>query len=318
MLFLMVSVSVSAVEEPAGDVAGPPEMAEIEAAAAKQAAIADALNNPLSSLWIMFVQNDTTWNKGNILDDLGKSDLVQNTLLIQPVMPFQLTENWKAIFRPVIPINTFETVGNLDVSTGNGTGDFTGTDFDKTTGLGDVVLWSAFSNAYKPPLVWGFGPTIMLPTATDETLGTGKYSAGPMALAVSMTDNWIIGGVAQHWWSFAGEDKRSLETSEGRIEVDRSDVNLTDFQYIVRYKYSAVTNIGAAPNVQYNWETEELSLPIGIGFDTMAKIGQLPVKFGAELHYYVKQDDAFGPEWRLRLYFVPVLAAPGWTKNAIF
>jgi hypothetical protein len=78
------------------------------------------------------------------------------------------------------------------------------------------------------------------------------------------------------------------------------------------------TNIGAAPNVQYNWETDELSLPIGMGFDTMGKFGKLPFKYGAEIHYYAVQNDDFGPQWRLRLYFVPVLAAPGGSKKALF
>lgn len=40
---------------------------EAEAAVEEQAAIAEALNNPLSSLWIMFVQNDTYLFKGDIV-----------------------------------------------------------------------------------------------------------------------------------------------------------------------------------------------------------------------------------------------------------
>ncbi len=63
------------------------------------AAVAEALLNPLSSLWIMFAQNDTVWMDGDTLDDLGEGGVVQNTTLLQPVMPFQLTENWKMIFR---------------------------------------------------------------------------------------------------------------------------------------------------------------------------------------------------------------------------
>lgn len=290
---------------------------ELAAAEAEQAAIAEALNNPLSSLWIMFSQNDTTWYKGDVVDGLGKNDLVMNTTYLQPVMPFQLTENWKAIFRPTITVNSFDTVDNLDVTTGT-TPDFTGTDFSRETGLGDTILWTAFSNNYKPPFVWGFGPTVMLPTATNDNLGTGKYAAGPMALAVNITDKWVVGGIAQHWWSFAGDDTRDIDTSLGRVEVDRPDVNLTDFQYILRYRYSALTNIGVAPNVQYNWETDELSLPIGIGIDTMGKFGKLPFKYGAELHYYAVQDDDFGPEWRLRIFFTPVLPAPNWSKKALF
>ena len=93
-----------------------------------------------------------------------------------------------------------------------------------------------------------------------------------MALAVSITDKWIIGGVAQHWWSFAGDDTTTVNTSLGPVTVDRPDVNLTDFQYIIRYRYSVLTNIGIAPNVRYNWETDELSLPVWMGFDTLVKL----------------------------------------------
>jgi hypothetical protein len=180
-LFLLVaSFTVSAAEDPAEAVAGPPPP-DVAAAAAEQAAIAEALNNPLSSLWIMFTQNDTTWYKGDLVDDLGKNTLIQNTTLIQPVMPFQLTENWKAIFRPIIPINSFETVDNLDVSSGT-VPDFTGTDFDREAGLGDIILWTALSNSYKPPLVWGFGPTVMLPTATDSRPRLVDHYKNPVRL----------------------------------------------------------------------------------------------------------------------------------------
>jgi hypothetical protein len=296
-----------------------PVSAEDQAAAevAEAEAIAEAMNNPLSSLWLMFAQNDTIWMDGDLLDDLGEGSQVQNTTLLQPVMPFQLTEEWKAIFRPVIPINSFETVGNVDITTGT-VPEVTGIDTKRKTGLGDIVLWTAFSNNYKPPFVWGFGPTVMLPTATDDQLGSGKYSAGPMALAVSITDNWILGGVAQHWWSFAGDDDFEINTSQGAARVDRADVNLTDFQYIIRYRYSALTNIGAGPNIRYNWETDELSLPIGMGFDTLVKLGPLPAKVGVELYYYVAQDNQFGPQWQLRFFFSPVLPSPKWSRGAIF
>jgi hypothetical protein len=72
------------------------------------------------------------------------------------------------------------------------------------------------------------------------------------------------------------------------------------------------------PNIQYNWETDELSLPVGMGFDTMINIGKLPVKIGAEAYYYVAQDDDFGPEWQLRFFFVPVLPSPKWSQKPLF
>jgi len=68
-------------------------------AADEEAKIAEALANPLSYLWLMFVQNDTYWYNGDILDRLGEDTKVMNTTLIQPVLSFQLTEKWKTIFR---------------------------------------------------------------------------------------------------------------------------------------------------------------------------------------------------------------------------
>ncbi len=283
----------------------------------EDAMIAEAMLNPLSYLWLLFVQNDTTWYDGDTLDELGEDKLGQNTTLIMPVLSMQLTENWKTIVRPVIPINSFKTLDNLNIATDN-TGAEIGTELERETGLGDIVLWTAFSNQYEAPNIWGFGPTIMLDTASDDRLGTGKNSAGPMALAFHQTDKWVNGIVAQHWWSFSGDDTIKIDTDLGAIRVDRPDVNLTDLQVVIRYRYSALTNIGMAPNWRYNWETDQLNLPLGIGFDTLIKIGKLPTKVGAEIYYYAQKDDDFGPDWQLRLLFVPVIPSPNWSRNALF
>ena len=279
--------------------------------------IAEAMLNPLSNLWLLFAQNDTTWYDGDIMDALGEDAKVQNSLLLMPVMPFQLTKDWKIVSRVVLPINSFETVDNVGISTGSVPA-ITGINFEREAGIGDIVLWGAFTKWDKPPFIFGFGPTIMLNTASKDQLGTGKNSAGPMALAFNITDKWILGTVAQHWWSFSGDDTTTVDTSLGPVNVERADVNLTDVQYIIRYRVNPETNIGAAPNIRYNWETEQLYLPIGIGFDTLVKIGPLPTKVGAEIHYYVETDDAFGPQWMLRLYFSPVIPSPSWAKKPLF
>jgi hypothetical protein len=214
------------------------------------------------------------------------------------------------IFRPVIPINSFRTIEgfNIPEDEPTGTSNSITADFDRETGLGDIVLWTAFTNHYKPPFVYGFGPTVMMDTASDKSLGTGKWSAGPMGMATYIGEKWILGAIAQHWWSFAGDD-------------DRNSVNLTDFQYIIRYRLTKETNIGMAPNVQYNWDAaggERLRLPVGIGADTLVYLGPLPVKIGLEYHYYLEQPDAYGPQHLLRFVFAPVVPAPGWSRKPLF
>jgi len=279
--------------------------------------IAIAMANPLSYLWLLFFQNDTISYNGDILETLGEDAQLQNTTLFMPVLSMQLTDKWKMIFRPVIPINSFSTVDNVNLSANN-PGQITGVDLKRQSGIGDIVLWTAFSNKYTPPFVFGFGPTFMLNTATDDFLGTGKTSAGPMALAVGITEKWIFGTVAQHWWSFAGEDELTVSTDAGPVQVPRPDLSLTDMQVILRYRLSTKTNIGMAPNWRYNWETSELSLPLGGGFDTLVSLGRLPVKIGFEAYYYVEQDDRYGPTWQIRFLFVPVIPAPEWAGRPLF
>lgn len=269
---------------------------------------AELLANPFSNLWFGMVQNDTYWWDGDLTDAFDEGSKVMNTTLLQPVMSLQWSPDWRLIFRPVIPIHSFDTLQGFDIIEDEPDGPILSGDFQRRTGLGDIVLWSAFSPQYKPPLVYGFGPTIMMNTASNDQLGTGKWSAGPMGTVVHITDKWIVGAVAQHWWSFAGD-------------ADRDPVNLTDFQPIMRYRLSTTTNIGMAPNIQYNWTAESgdrLRLPVGLGISTVTTIGKLPMGVGVEAYYYVEKPDSFGPEWGLRVFFTPVLPAPEWSKVPLF
>lgn len=284
---------------------------------AEMAQIAEALANPLSYLWLLFTQVDTVSYDGDILDALGEDDVVNSTLLVQPVLSIQLTGEWKTVFRPVIPIHSFETVGNVDLTTGN-VDEPVGVDLDRETGLGDIVLWAALTNQYKPPNILGFGVTTMLDTATEDQLGTGKNSIGPMALAFRITPKWILGVIGQHWESFSGSDSYTVNTTAGKVKVDRADVSLTDIQPVIRYRVNQLTNIGMAPNWRYNHETDEASIPVGIGFDTLVKLGKLPVKIGAEFYHYVESDDNFGGDWAVRLLFIPVLPSPEWARQPLF
>lgn len=266
------------------------------------AAIAEKINNPLSNLWLLFTQSDFTWWDGTITD---KKRLV-NVTLFQPVMPMALTENWRMILRPVLPVASFPFSG-FDYETGP-KGPIPVPNFGRHSGLGDAVLWTAFSNAYTPPNIFGFGPTMMFPTATYRTLGTGKFNMGPMVLAFHTGRKWIIGTVAQHWWTVTGDRQRG-------------HVNLTDLQYIVRYRVTTTTNVGFGPNIRINWAADgrdRVTFPVGFGGDTMIKLGPLPMRVGAEFHYYPITPEVAGPQYNLRVFFVPVIPAPEWSKRPLF
>lgn len=58
------------------------------------------LNNPVSSVWNIVIQNNYSLDKGDISNDY-RGQWVTN---FQPVLPVPLTEDWNLITRPVIPI----------------------------------------------------------------------------------------------------------------------------------------------------------------------------------------------------------------------
>lgn len=280
-----------------------------------QEQINEMLNNPLGELWLLYVQNDTTVYDGDALDFFGEDEVVFNTTVLMPVLPFQLTDNWKYIFRPVIPLHYWDAPnisegtpsqypgGTLPVSV----------NFDQQFEMGDIILWNAFATneMAKPPNIFGFGITTTLDTASDDVFGAGKWSAGPMALAfhVGEPKEWIVGGVIQHWWDFAGDD-------------NRNDVNLTNIQYVAFYRLTAETNIGfGSPNITANWEADSdnrWTVPVGLGWNTTTKVGPLPVKVGIEAYKYIEQPDNFGAQYGIRLIFSPVVPSPAFSKIPIF
>ena len=279
-----------------------------------QAEINEMINNPLGELWLLFMQNDTTWYEGDALDFLGEDDKIFNTTTIQPVLPFQLTENWKYIFRPVITLNNWDVPS---ASSGSPTSYLGGelpfkVDWDRKWALGDTVLWNAFATneMATPPNIFGFGVTLMLPTATNDIFGTNKWNAGPMGLAVHVgpPGGWIFGAVGQHWWDYAGSS-------------NEDNVSLTNIQYICYYRLNAETNIGFSPNITVDWTAESdqrWTVPVGLGINTTTKIGPLPVKVGVEVYTYVEKPDNFGPDWGLRVIFTPIIPKPGFSKVPIF
>jgi len=280
-----------------------------------QEEIAEMINNPLSYLWMTAIQNDTFYYDGDIP---GANKIRVNRLMLMPVMPFQLTDDIKVVARPWLPVYTSRLPWGDPNNFMWGEHPVDGTPFptgiastDSKTGIGDAGLWLAFASndGAKPPFVWGLGLTSMFDTASEDQFGTGYNCAGPMGLAFYIGEKWITGGVLQHWWDFSGNG--TLATPDG--------VSLTDFQPVIRYRLTPETNIGMAPNIQYNWKTKDWNVPVGLGMDTMINIGPLPVKIGFEAYYYVKHgSDAFHNDWQLRLFFVPVLPSPDWSRKALF
>ena len=182
------------------------------------AAVAQKTNNPVSDLWMLFMQYDASTYSGDITD----GDRSLNSFKFQPVMPMLLTDEIRLINRPVVQFQSFDTPRLTS----------TGVDWDRKTGLGDTILLQLLAPADSGEKVMGVGWTHIFPTATNNSLGGEKWAVGPAATYFHLGKKWVVGGVLQHWWDYAGDG-------------DRPNVNLTDFQYVLRYKVSPLTQLAA-------------------------------------------------------------------------
>jgi hypothetical protein len=79
------------------------------------AQINEMTNNPLGELWMLWMQNDSVWLDGDALDKLGEHSKRFNTVTLEPILPLQLTKEWKLIFRPVIPIASYDVPDSVSL-----------------------------------------------------------------------------------------------------------------------------------------------------------------------------------------------------------
>ncbi len=96
---------------------------------------------------------------------------------------------------------------------------------------------------------WGLGPVWLLPTATDDALGSEKFGIGPTGVALKQKGSWTYGLLANHIWSVVGDD-------------DRADIRSTLIQPFLACLTSTHTTFSLNTESTYDWENEEWSVPI--------------------------------------------------------
>ena len=200
-----------------------------------------------------------------------KEERTQHVLNIQPVYPVNVG-NVNIINRIILPV-MYQPLGKDD----------------SESGLGDIQYSMFFSPADSGKLIWGIGPSFSLPTATDDALGTGKWSAGPSVVALAMPGRWVLGALASNLWSFAGDD-------------DRPDVNAMVIQPFVNYNFNKGWYFTSSPIITANWKADSedrWTIPVGAGFGKIFKVGKQPMnaQFGA--YYNVEKPDG-AADWNVR------------------
>jgi hypothetical protein len=235
-----------------------------QAPQAGEADLAQQLANPISSLISVPIQS-------NIDFGVGPGDGTRWITNIQPVIPFELSENWNLISRTILPVIDQEGIDLAGV-----TDEF---------GLGDTVQ-SFFISPKSSDPIWGLGPVFLIPTATDPVLGSEQWGVGATAVVLKQSGPWTYGALANHLWSFAGDDARA-------------DVNATFLQPFVSYITNTKTTFSLTLESTYDWENRQWNVPANFIVSQLIKIGDQPVQLFGGVRYYLETPDG-GPEWGLR------------------
>jgi len=271
-LFIWVLMLASAATAYEGD-------GVVESGESKAEELRRAAQNPMADLMSLPFQNNTNF-------EFGPLEKTQNVTNIQPVIPFRLTDDWLLISRTIAPL-----IYQPEFFDGQGS----------EFGLGDITQ-SLFIGPTQPgDLIWGAGPVFLLPTATDDRLGTDKWGVGPAAVGLTIQPPWVFGALVQNIWSVAGPSSRP-------------DVNQMLLQFFVNYNLPQGWYLTSSPIITANWEADSdntWTVPVGGGFGRLFTIGKLPVNMQVQGFYNVEKPDDIGPDWTLRFQIQVLLPKGG-------
>jgi hypothetical protein len=230
--------------------------------------LAKMTQNPVADLISVPFQSNFNFNAGS-------KERTLYVLNVQPVVPFKLTERMNLITRTIMPVINQPSL-------------FPGAESE--FGVGDINPTLFFSPSKPGKLIWGVGPTMTLPTASDSILGSGKWTAGPAAVGLFMQGKWVYGALANQQWSFAGWGDHN--------------VNQLLIQPFVNYNLPNGWYVTSAPIMTANFAStsdNHWTVPIGGGGGKLWRVGKvgLPVNTQLQSFFNAEKPD-FGPDWQLR------------------
>lgn len=236
----------------------------VAAAAQDTPDAATQANNPLANMTAFNLQN-------YYIGGLTETDQDANQFWLRYAQPFKLFGGeW--LMRASLPVNSYPAPP----------------DGGTKTGLGDLNVFAAYLiDTGDPAVSFGFGPQITAPSATDDALGTGKWSAGFANVLFNGKSKKFQYGYLLTWQaSFAGDE-------------DRDSVNLGALQPFAFYQLGKGTYLRSAPIWVYNFENDAYSIPLGLGVGQVIPKGKTVFNLFVEPQYSVAKSGPGQPEWQI-------------------
>jgi len=213
--------------------------------------LASKLTNPVSDLISVPFQYNYDANIG--IDKKGTS----NSLIVQPVAPVKLNNDWNYILRPVIP---FQALSGVDGFSG--------------TGVGSVVVETFFSPRAASEYIWGVGPVVSTPSLSGKNFGTAQTGVGVSAVGLAMKAPWTIGLLTYNTWSTGGD-------------ASYGTANNLYYQPFISYVTQNAWTYSLNTQSTFNWDTRRAENPMNFTVSKLVKFDETPVSLSVGARYYL-------------------------------
>ncbi|WP_207224220.1 hypothetical protein [Aquimarina brevivitae] len=230
--------------------------------------LAKQLANPVASLISLPFQNNFDFS-------VGPNEGFRYNLNVQPVIPFSIGKDWNLISRTIVPF-----IDQKDVVF----------DGSSNSGLGDITQSLFFSpkEATSSGLVWGVGPVLLLPTATEDAFKSNTWAAGPNAVILKISGPYTFGGLVNHLWSYAG---------------DGEELSVSFMQPFFTYATPNGASYTIASENTQSWENEIFGGVVGFYYAKVTKFGKQLVQLGGGPKVYYG-NNTFNPDFGFRFNLV--------------
>jgi hypothetical protein len=239
-----------------------------ESAPSEQEAAKNAAQNPLANTISVPFQNNTYYN-------VGPEKGTVNAMIVEPVIPIKLNANWNLITRTIVPILRMPSMGPGG---------------DSVSGLGNIQPQFYFSPSRPGPgkIIWGIGPQLWLPTATDDRLGVNKFGGGVDGVIVTSRGHFRFGALVNNQWT--GQNDRHQR------------VNQFTLNPFVFYNLPKGWYLVTSPVITADWTAkpdDKWTVPVGGGVGRIFKVGAQPLNARVQFWKDVKTP-TFGQSWTMQ------------------
>jgi hypothetical protein len=101
--------------------------------------------------------------------------------------------------------------------------------------------------------------------------------------AAKQEHGWTYGILANHQWSFAGDDQRVA-------------VSATFLQPFLSFTFPTYTSLGINTESTYDWKSQQWSVPVNFFITQILKVRGQPLSLQAGLRYWADSPEGAGPK----------------------